>query len=299
MASPLLSILSPKASRAKPVRQAAQQPALQMQQAVAAAPASMSNIGAVAQQVGGQLAALQAGLQNKQVAAAADLAGQQQQATIAGRAQQLDVQNQQKQLAVQAQQSANEQKLASISERAKQEVYDSRKQFTQDAMGLKFTNERQLSDFMRLSARSAEDLKNYESNLQVAHDRKTALLESAYRKLEQEKNSESQIVNQLRDQINTQGIASGKASNAQVLLDAKLNDITSINEAMANLEISIEQARADAANRAARNQAVGTILGAGLGAAAGGAATGTPQGALFGAQAGAGVGGGVATLVNK
>ena len=78
-------------------------------------------------------------------------------------------------------------------------------------------------------------------------------------------------------------------------LEAKLRDITTLEQAKANLEISIVEARAAAANRLAANQAIGSILGMGVGALIG-ASTGSPGAGILGAQIGTSVGSGAGTV---
>jgi hypothetical protein len=182
-------------------------------------------------------------------------------------------------------QAAGVQKLAQISEQAKQEMYDSRRQFAQDQFGQKFTNERQLADYATLQAKSQEDLKNYAQQTQQLYERKSQMLQVAHDKLTNQLEFQDKQINQLRDQGARKGITEAQAANSQKILQAQIAQRNQLVQAQADLQRKIEKEKADAANR---NSLFSNVLGIAGGIVGG--IYGGPIGAAAGYSVGRGVG---------
>lgn len=231
-----------------------------------------------------------------QLSAQKNMAGVQSQAGILQGAGQLGIAQQGQQVkelgtslqsGVQSNQMAQEQMLSDVSLKAKTEIYDARRKFAQDQAGLKFANDKQLSDFARLQATSQQDYQNYQTNLQVAYDRKGQMLDIASKKIASELQFQNDQMNQLQDQVQRQTLTGAQQTNARNILAGKIEQINQLSQARVNLENQIKEQQAAAADAQMRAQAIGTIAGA----AAGGIATESPQGAQAGASLGSGLGG--------
>lgn len=239
---------------------------LQLQKTVGTAPTA-APVQQTAAAIGGQQAA-QAG--QTQLAQVEQQAGQQQQiAFLGGQANQQA--NQATMFGLQQgarqQEMQNAQRLAGISEEAKQTIFDQRKQFAKDEMGRTFLNERQLADYAKLKSKSDQDYQNYAQTADQVHQKSQMLNEAAYRKLTQSLENDYELQKMGLDQ----------------------NQILELHQLKKQAEISQQKARAKAANNR-------TMWSAGLGVA--GAATGAvlvpgvggPVGAMVGAQLGSAVG---------
>lgn len=183
------------------------------------------------------------------------------------------------------QERSDELRLSQLSESAKQEMFDSRKKFSEDELGRKFTNERQLSDFQALTARSDEDFSNFSKRVEIAYDRKQQMMKTAAARLEAGLTQEYQEYNQLLDQTSKLDITREEKS---VFIDAarkKHQEIESMQKRIAAVRISVEKEQARIAARVARNQLIGTVVGTAIGFAVGG-----PAGAAVGAEVGGGLG---------
>jgi hypothetical protein len=158
---------------------------------------------------------------------------------------------------------SNVQKFAALSEKAKQELYDSRLQFQKDELGRVFLNERQLADYAKLKARSDAEFRKYEQQARQASAMEIQALETLNRRLE--------------DSI----------KNAYVRKQEGLNALSErqLYELQRDTQARLQKAQNKAANKAAMWGAAGTIAGAAVGGMAGG-----PAGAMAGAQIGGGVG---------
>lgn len=279
-------------------KQVAQQQAaardMQLQQAVAAAP-SAAPVASTAQNTG---------------AAAATMAGQQQ---VQGAEQGLQQQGQVAQLGQQAgalqsqanvaslqagakdQQLDGIQKLAAISEDAKKEMYDSRRQFAQDQMGQKFSNERQLADYARMKSGSEDQWQDYVQQTDQIYDRKSQMLSSAQSKISTQLQFQQDEVNQIRDQLATRKMSEQERTAQQRILSDRLAQAERLRAAENQLKISIAKEAADKANRKARNAAIGSTVGAVAGGVAG--SFGGPGGTVAGATIGSSVGGAAGSQV--
>lgn len=262
---------------------------MQLQQAVAAAPAA-SPIATTAQTTGAAAAGM-AGQQQVQTAEQ----GLQQQGQVAGLGQQAGALESQANVAsLQAgakdQQLDGIQKLAAVSEQAKQEMYDSRRQFAQDQMGQKFTNERQLSDYVRLKAGTEDQWQDYVQKSDQLYDRKTQMLTTAQQKLSSQLQFEQDAMNQIKDQMASRAMSAQERAAQQKILSDRLAQAERLRQAENNLRISIAKEAADKANRKARNTAIGSAVGTVAGGVAGGV-FGGPGGAVAGASVGGSLGG--------
>jgi hypothetical protein len=253
---------------------------LSLQQAIGKAPATAATP-AMAQQTGAAIAQ-QAGQQ--QVANVQT--GLEQQSAVGQLGQQAVAQQASADIASLKQGSAeqqlsNEQKFAQISEAAKQEMFDKRKQFAEDQLGQKFSNDRQMADYVRLNAKSEQDWLDYQQKTDQLYKRKSQMLDSAFKKVAQQLESTDQILNQLKDQALKKDLSSREKHNAKKLYEQKLKERNALRQGQIDLQKSLAKEQADAANRQAMFQGVGTIAGAGVGFLAGG-----PAGAAVGASLG-------------
>lgn len=237
---------------------------LQLQQAVARAPAGAGV--QQAQQAGAQQAA-QAGQQTLDT----QQTGMQQQgqvAQVAAQGQQQEQQSQQFGLeqGLESQKLDNVQKFANLSEAAKKEMFDSRMQFQKDENGREFLNERQLADYAKLTAKSADEFKNYAQQAEQAHTMQLQALETINKRLEMAMKNEASRKEEGLDMLNTREIAQMKSE----------------------VEARIQRENARAANRQSAWQAGGTIVGGVIGILGGPA--GVAAGASIGGAAGGAVG---------
>lgn len=241
--------------------------AMQLQQAAQARPATAAiapaaqAVGAqVAQNVGQQMveAAKQTTQQAGQLGAQAN---QQQEQQVAGQVAALKQ-------GVEKERLSNVQRLAALSEQAKQEVFDSRMRFDRDEMGRTHLNERQLADYLRLNAGSEEKLRDYQQKSELMHSRKMEMLAAVNRKLEQQMQFEAAKSEQARDQQLEKQLVEQKRA----------------------IERKMQREQAVAANNAAMWQTGGTVIGAVAGAPLGpagvvaGAAIGGAVGSIIGSQ---------------
>lgn len=267
---------------------------LQLQSTVSQMAPSQATVG-LAQQLGSSLAKLatQQNLQNVQT--------QSQQIQQAGQLglQQQGMQAQQRvasqQLGARESEMAGVQRLSAISEQGKREVYDLRRQFAQDEMGRKFTNERQLSDFKLATAKSDEDFRNYTSQVELAYDRKRQLLDMASQKIGQELTIANQMYNQALSGAQDLSISALQKKQREEVARQQAAQIERLEQARRDLEISINQTQADAQAAAARRQMWGTVVGAVIGGA-----LALPTGGLSvpaGAMIGGSLGGAAGTFV--
>lgn len=284
-------------------RLAAQQKAardMQLQAAVGAAKPAQATA-QTAQQMGTAMAQ-QAG--TAQVAQVGQQAQAQQQ--ISGLAQQVQQLNDTKalndqRLGLGQQQFEGAQQLAQISEQAKQEMYDSRRQFQQNEQGRTFSNERQLADYAKLRAGTDEQFQNYVQSTAQLEQRKTDLLQAAYNKTAEQLQFQGQQAIQIRQQANAEGIGQAQKNQLLAAYKDKLEETQKLNQAKVDLQKSIGSNQAKAAGNLAKNQAVSTIGGVvvGVGAVLLAAPTGGASLAALGAGATAGgaLGGGFGSLM--
>lgn len=179
----------------------------------------------------------------------------------------------------------NVQKLAAVSEEAKQEMYDSRRQFAEDELGRKFTNDRQLSDYARLRSKTDQDWADYQQRTEQLYQRKNQMLNTAYTKLATQLEYENRAINQLQDQLGKKDLTQDQQDAQRAILQKRLTQKQELERASAELQKSMARDKAKAANRQAMFQAGGTIVGAAVGTAFGG-----PVGGAIGASAGGAVG---------
>lgn len=150
----------------------------------------------------------------------------------------------------------------------KQKIFDSRLQFEKDENGRKFSNDRQLADYMAATARTDQEFQARAREVQQATERKIQLMQIA----------QAQVIRELEQ-------AQKSSEGAKNFEHQK--ELQGIRDALAE---KIRKEQAAAKNKAAMWQAAGTIVGAGAGAAIAG-----PGGYAAGAAAGATIGGGLAT----
>lgn len=172
---------------------------MQLQQAVAKAPTTQ-NVTQTSQQTGAAVAQ-QAGQQNVQQAqASVQQQGQIGQLALGeqGQANQASLANQQ--LSAQQQQMNNVQRLAQISEEAKQELYDKQMNFERDEAGRTLFNQTQLLDYARVNAQNNEQFQNYAQIAQQASQRKLQFMESAFNKVMADLDYQFKVAEQSGDQ---------------------------------------------------------------------------------------------------
>lgn len=240
-----------------------------LQQQVASAPAAV-NTQRAAQQLGAQqaqqagqiqLQAAQQTVQDQQKIAQAALAAKQQQAAVdLGR----------KQLASKARQELLTDKLSQVDRGLKSKLLDESISFEKDEMGRNLFNERQLLDYKLQSTQSDIALQQYEQNAAELSQKRTQMLQMAYKKIEQELSQ-------------TQQRGQQSQANAQIL---------KLQQAKIELEQKLQREANRKKNRAAMISAAGTIAGAVIGGVASG---GNPAGVAAGSSIGGGVGGVIAS----
>lgn len=234
---------------------------LQLQQAVAAAPAAAT--AGQAQQVGAQ-AAQNAGQQTIQAEQTATNQ-QEQVASAANTQQQQDIGQTVTglQQGTEATRQQQIQQLADFSETAKQQMFDDRLKFQTDEQNRAFMNQRQLADYAKLKAQSDQDFQNYAENASEVSQAKIEVLQTMSQRLEQS----------MKNDFTRQQEGLDKLTDQQIY------------DMQRDVNLQIQAAKNQAANTTAAWGAVGTIAGAVVGGVVGG-----PAGAKMGGAVG-GLGG--------
>lgn len=269
---------------------------LQLQQQIGAAPAGLSNIAKVASQIGGQLAQLGSQQRGAQVARLAGQGEQQRQLQISGQKEQLRQRIVSTQAGLAETAAAAAGRLAQIDQAGKKEMFDARKTFAEDNLGKKFSNERQLADYVKLTSARDEDFRNFQQNLEVAHDRKKQALSTALDRISSTAKFEADQINTLREQMTRFNTASAEYRTRERLLSQRLAQEQRLRELEVSLRRGLASDAAKAQNRAMMFQAIGTITGAVAGGFLG---AGAPMGVAAGASVGSAVGGGLGTLATR
>lgn len=162
-------------------------------------------------------------------------------------------------------------RLGNLDSSLKNELFDSNLKFRKDELGRTLFNDRQLLDYKLASAKSDEELRDYEQQIEQEYARKNQILQASHAKILQAMQNEFQKSEQEADQAHRKALVLAK--NA--------------------IEEKIRRQQAKAANRAAAYSAAGSIIG-GVGGAILGTfvapGVGTMAGAAAGSQLGAGVG---------
>jgi hypothetical protein len=257
---------------------------IQMQQMVgAAAPTQATQ--KVAQQAGTQMAQMEGQQETERVQ---QMSGAQQQLAQLG-ANLKQIEDQKKvtdlQTGLQNQQISNEQRLSEMDLSAKQEMFDSRMKFAEDELGRKFSNERQLADWKRMTARSQEELKDYEQKMGQLSQKSQYMSKVALEKVTEEMQISNSMIQQLETQANNVALSEAERTNARDILQKKLAQKLRLEKAAVELQKSIARKQAEEASRKVRNGAILGTAGAAVGAYFGG-----PMGATAGYSIGSGIG---------
>lgn len=204
------------------------------QGAAIAGPQAAAQVGQQAAQQVGQINTQQVQQQGQQAAQV----GQQAVQTQANEAQNTEAQ---RALDLGRTQQQLESDFAVTSRGLKADLYDKAMQFQKDEQGRTFLNEKQLLDYKLSRGISEEEWADYQQEATQAAEREIQLMESAYRKLEQDLSQDAldkrtDISNETRRQI---------------------------VEMKAALERQIAKKKAAAANRSAMMGALGTVAGVG------------------------------------
>jgi hypothetical protein len=157
-------------------------------------------------------------------------------------------------------------RLGQLDASLKRDLFDSQLNFREDELGRTLFNDRQLLDYKLASAKSDEDLLNYEQNVKQLSDRKMQMLKAAHAKVMQEMENAFSKSEQELDQASKEKLYRAKAE----------------------LEKKMAKEKAKAANRAAMFSAAGSVIGAVAGSIVPG--LGTAVGAMAGAAIGSGLG---------
>lgn len=160
-------------------------------------------------------------------------------------------------------------RTSDLDSQTKDQILGSRLQFNQDNAGRLFLNQRQLADWALTRAKSGEDLKGYQQQVEQASQRKLAMMDVAQKKL-------------------TQALQQGYIRQKG---DMDHATYLKIAQAKSDLEREIQKAKAKSAGDAQIWSTAGAIGGAVIGGAIGSAAG--PMGMAAGANAGAGIGQGL------
>ena len=237
----------------------------QLQAAISSAPTGVSTRQA-AQQVGAQQAQqagqIQTGIMEQDLKQQAQLG----QLGLAEQAQTAQKGLADRQLGLQQKQRELTGKLTAIDSRLKNELFDKQLSFQRDDMGRTLYNDRQLLDYKLMTAKSDEDLSNYEQKVSQLSKRKLQILEAAYKKIAQTLEQQFTKGQQKLDQAQKKRL---------VLAEAAMKE-------------KIAREKANAANRGSMFSSAGTIAGA---------AVGTYYGGPAGGAAGAAVGGGAGSIL--
>ncbi len=202
----------------------------------------------------------------QQVVQTGQRAAQASQAAQKAAAQQAQVQEQQRKLEMSKkltemqsqlseQSRQNAQRLFGLDQRLKNQLLDRQLQFQTDEIGRTLFNTRQLADFKLATAKSQEELKNYEQQVQQEMQKRMTILKFAQAKLQQELEQ-------------TMKLEQTKKNNALKIR---------LEKALVNTKKKIAEQRAKAANEAGKMSAMSQIFGAGVAGAA--VAFGGPAGA--------------------
>lgn len=246
--------------------------ALQLQQAVGAAPATTA-ITPASQQMGATMATQAGGQAVEQASNSVRAQGQigqqgiqeqqlQSQSTLGGL-----------QAGARAQQMSNVQRLANVSQKAKQELYDDQMRFQRDEQGRTQFNTRQLADYARVQAQSQQQLANYQQQSDQLYKRSIQAMEQAQVIVSEDLRQRAAVASQQGDQTTQREIAQMRED-----MDSK-----------------IAKEKAAAANNSAMWGAGGTIAGAAAGAYFG---DGDPSAISGGAAAGGALGGMIGNATN-
>lgn len=289
-----------KMSEAKyPTSSARSAGAVQLQKTIAQTPASSASL-SLAQNLGASLSKLQQSKELQRRETQAKTLEAQGQNALVRKKEEVIIKGAGLEAGTQEANIDNVKKLAQIDSNAKRQLYDMRRQFTQDEMGRKFSNDRQLSDYMKLSAGSDEQFQNYAQNLSIAYDRKKQVSETALSKITDQMNADANEAQLIQDQINQRQIKGAEMEQARILLEKKLTQINYLKKLEVRMQRRVAEDRIEAQNKLMKTQAIGQIGGAIIGGVAGGIATGgNPGGMAAGASIGSPVGGGIASIIGS
>jgi hypothetical protein len=159
--------------------------------------------------------------------------------------------------------------LARIGRDIKQQLFDSRMTFERDELGRSFSNDRQLADYTVANAKTEQEAQERLQQMQQASQRSIQLTEIALAEVEQQMKQEFQKAEAERDFAHQKDLAKMRAA----------------------LQEKLRKEQADAANKAAIWNTVGTLAGIGIVAATGGGAAALMAGGAIGGGAGSILGG--------
>lgn len=131
------------------------------------------------------------------------------------------------------------QQLSQLNIALKGELIDKQEQFQKDEMGRTLFNERQLMDYQLNKATSEQDMYNYEQQVQQASQKRMQLLKAAQAKIIQQMEQANQLYNQQQNEKTQQDLLKYKQQ----------------------IELKIQREKANAANRAAMFQGIGSLFG--------------------------------------
>jgi hypothetical protein len=257
---------------------------LQLQQAVQKAPEAVP-VQATAAQIG-QAQAASAG-QQAIAAAQKQVESQAQVAEQAVAVERLDSQKglAQAEMGVRQQQQDLETKLSNVSLDGKRELYDKTMEFKRDELGRTKFNEDQMDDYALSKARNEDEFRNYSQQVDLLYQRKQTLYDVQLKKVSQELQQQSQLKNQLLDQLQGTELTALQKRAARDALQKLGDNQIRLEKLYQDKALEYNKTLADKANRAAKKRAIiGTLLA--IPAAVGGAYAGGPAGALAGFQAG-------------
>lgn len=196
---------------------------LQLQQAVAQLPTTAAPTQQQASQMASSMAA-QAEAEKvdraaKAIEETAQLAKLSQQEKALETSQQLAT----SQKELQQEQLNQAQRLSSLDDSAKRELFDSELQFKKDAANQTLFSERQLADYKRASARKEDDFKTWSQRSQQLHARNLQMLETINNRLEEALSQDYRVGAQKLDQQTRTAIAEMKRDNDMRIAKAKAN----------------------------------------------------------------------------
>ena len=171
-------------------------------------------------------------------------------------------------------------------------MFDSRKQFAQDQLGQKFSNERQLADYAALTAKDEQQFRDYQQKTEMLYDRKSQVLEAAKARISQQMEFDNRVINQTKDQLSKKKMSEQEKAALQKILQEKLDLRQVLRNKAAEVQAALDRAKARKANTKAKNIATGAVVGAVVGGVIGSfiPGAGTAAGASVGASAGGAIG---------
>lgn len=198
------------------------------------------------QQAGAAVAGAQAQGQLQATQQAVQQQGQLQQAAIQQRGAEISGAFADRQRQLEAQKRLYQRRVFSMDRKLGEEIFVKQMKFQRDEFGRMLFNERQLADFKMMVANDKEEWYAFEQKQRLISKRKMKFMEIAHKKAQQK--------------LEQEFLKSEQEKNHEATLALK--------QLIQKLEMDMLKEQAEAANRQARNSALGAMIGLGIGAVA-------------------------------